>query len=122
MFRISTVDLAGLDEPVTLATELGESTKDIDELFAPERKAASASKSAKARELILDTLEAAEHLEMESDTLDAQVARTTGLSARTVQNLRALLVKEGLVKSWPVLTESGQPAKWVVFRTGAPRP
>jgi putative DNA primase/helicase len=122
MFRISTVDLDGLDEPVTLATEIGESVKDIDELFAPERKAASASKTAKARDLILDTLEAAERLEMESDTLDAQVAGTTGLNARTVQNIRTALSKEGLVKSRPVLTESGQPARWIVLRTGAPRP
>ena len=119
MFQISAVAVDGLDEPVTLATELGESLKDIDELLAPEKR--KSSKSAVARDLILDTLEAAPGLSMESDTLDAQVARTTSLAAKTVQNIRGDLRKEGLIKVRPELTDSGQPARWIVYRTGAPR-
>lgn len=118
-FRIDAVDVPGLAEPITVAVALGESSKDVDELLAPSK--GDESKSAQARELILDILES--EGEQESDTLDARVGKATQLSVRTVQNLRVELGKNGagLIRSHPDLDESGQPFRWKVSRTGAPR-
>lgn len=38
----------------------------------------------------------------ESDTLDARIARDTGLSVKTVRNLRSALAGEGLIKAHPL--------------------
>ena len=78
------------------------------------------SRTADARELILEILQA--EGEQESDTLDdARVASKTGLAAKTVKNIRATLVKEGLVKAAPVKDELGTMLRWRVSRSGAPR-
>jgi hypothetical protein len=59
---------------------------------------------------------------MESDELDAAIAQATGISAKTVQNQRTSLRKEGLIRSRPELDEHGHPTRWMVFRTSAVRP
>jgi hypothetical protein len=117
-FRIEEAYVEGLEEPVTRAVELGESRKSVDELLGI--RAAGGSRSAEARELILDILE--REGEQESDTLDARVTRETGLAAQTVRNLRVALVNEGLVKPLPDKDELGTILRWVVTRTQATRP
>jgi hypothetical protein len=117
-FRIEMVDV-GLKEPVTKCVALGESQKDVDELLA-KRKPRS-SKSQKARDLILDVLE--REGDQPSDALDARIAAETGLSARSVQNLRKELGKDGagLIRSFPNKDEHGRTTGWMVGRTSAPR-
>ena len=116
-YRIELRDV-GLKEPVTCAVALGESTKSVDELLAAPRRE---SKSADARELILDILET--DGEQESDALDARVADETGLAAKTVRNLRGELKNAGLIKAVPESDEPfGAVDRWKVARTTAPRP
>ncbi len=115
-FRIEEARVDGLEEPVTLAVELGESPKSVDTLLSAPK---ADSKSAGARELILDILEG--DGEQESDALDARVARETGLAAGTVKNLRVALKNEGLIKAHPEKDEHGTILRWIVHRTQAPR-
>jgi len=117
MFRIEAVPVEGLAEPITRAVELGESTKDVETLLGAQP---TVSKSGRARELILDILEA--EGEQESDALDARVARETGLAAKTVRNARSRLREEGLVLAVPDKDQFGEIKRWLVTRTGAPRP
>jgi len=117
-FRIEEARVAGLDEPVTIAVELGESAKSVDALLGT-RATAGESRSTEAKELVLDILE--QDGEQESDSLDARVARETGLAAKTVRNLRSTLKDEGLVKSFPDKDETGAVTRWIVSRTQAPR-
>jgi hypothetical protein len=120
MFRIEGAMVAGLTESVPMAVELGESHRDLDELFSPDTGKPT-TKTAAARDQLLTILEDNIVNGVESDTLDAQVATATGLSAKTVRNVRGELAKEGLIKPRPELDENGQPARWIVYRTGAPR-
>jgi len=115
-YRIELRDVADLAEPVTYAAELGESHKDVDDLLVAPRRT---SRSQSARDLILDILE--NEGEQESDTLDARVARETGVSAKTAQNNRTDLRKAGLIKAVPDKDEHGTVLRWKVIRTSAPR-
>lgn len=117
LFRIEAVEVPGLAEPITLAVALGESAKSVDDLLSARDR--GDSKSARARELILDILE--NEGEQESDTLDARVARETGLAVGTVRNARSELRKEGLLKPHPEKDEYGAVVRWIVSRTQAPR-
>jgi hypothetical protein len=123
MFRIEGVLLDGLKEEVTRAVPLGASMKDIDDLLNPEKPASGVSKSARARELVLDKLEAAPNMEMLSDALDAQVAQEVGLEAKTVRHVRASLKGAGLIgyRCEPV-PEHPNKNTWFVYRTAAARP
>lgn len=119
MFRIEGVLLPELENEVTRGTWIGESNKDIEEMFA-KGSDKQPTKSASARELILDVLES--EGDQESDALDARVARETGVAAKTVRNLRGDLKNEGLIKSFVgERNEDGTVAKWLVGRTQAPR-
>ena len=91
VFRIDAVAVAGLAEPITLAVDLGQSAKSVDDLLAGAHKE---TKTTLARELILNILEG--EGEQESDAIDARVARETGLAAGSVRNLRTALKNEGL--------------------------
>jgi predicted transcriptional regulator len=117
-FRIEPAQVEGLTEPVTRAVELGESNVSVEDIFSSggERRD---SASARARELILDILE--QEGEKESDSLDARIARETGIAARTARNVRTTLVGEGLVKSFPEKDETGAIVRWLVARTQAER-
>src|SRR5262249_55983262 len=106
-------------EPVVKAMLIGESNQDINDLVQSE---APAPKSGKAREIILDTLEAAPDMEMESDALDAMVAEKAKISAFMVKKHRGKLKAEGLIKPVPVKDESETIRAWRVRRTNAPRP
>jgi hypothetical protein len=117
VFRIEAVDVPGLTEKITLAVAMGESAKSVDDLLQTRER--GDSKSGQARELILDTLD--EEGEQESDALDARIAKETGLSARTVQNIRNELKNAGLIRSVPVKDEDSIVRKWMVCRTQAPR-
>jgi putative DNA primase/helicase len=117
-FRIDAVDVAGLSEQITRAVPLGESAKSVDDLLATRDR--SETKSGRARELILEILES--DGEQESDTLDARVAKETGLAAGTVKNVRMALRNEGLVKVSPDKDDNGAIRRWLVHRSGAPRP
>lgn len=117
LLRIEDVRLPGLEEEVTRAVWIGDSHKSVDHLMA----AGTPSRSATARELILETLEAAPELTMESDALDAKIAGETGLSAKTVKNLRGELKDAGLIKAVPDKDEFGEVQRWFVVRTQAPR-
>ncbi len=115
-YRIELRDV-GLDQPVTCAVPLGTSHKDVDDLLTRQRRT---SKSQSARDLILDILDA--EGEQESDTLDARIAHETGLTAKTAQNQRGELKNEGLIRNVPTRDEHGTVTRWLVVRTGAPRP
>jgi hypothetical protein len=117
-FRIEEARVAGLDEPVTLAVELGESSKSVDALLS-EREGRT-TKTDEAREILLDILSF--EGDQESDALDAQVAEMTGLAARTVKNVRKELKAEGLIKAYPDKDEFGEIVRWNVGRTQAERP
>lgn len=117
-FQIEPAEVDGLTEPVTRARILGASTKDLDTLMQP---AAKESGSSIARDLILDTLETAPNMELESDALDAQIAQAAGIAAKTVRNVRGRLSDEGLIRSRPTPGD-GKPEYWTVSRTSAPRP
>ena len=119
-FLIDGVLLDGLENEITRAVWTGDSTKSVETLIGETRK--EPSKSEAARELILDVLEEAPFLRVESDDLDARVARETGLKAQTIRNLRAGLKNEGLIRSVPEKDESGQVQRWLIERTNAPRP
>jgi excisionase family DNA binding protein len=115
VFRIDAVEVPGLAEPITLAVALGESSKPVDELLSTHER--SDSRSARARELILDLLEG--EGDQESDALDARVAAETGLKAGTVKNVRIGLKDDGLVKMYPDKDEHGAILRWNVGRTAA---
>ncbi len=123
MFRIDAVDVEGLDEPITLAVDLGESEKSVDVLLDSRGPDREESKSAQAKELILDYLEAQPGQTEESDALDALIADRAGLAVGTIRNLRTQLRDEGLIRPVPdkdpVTLEILQ---WNVVRTLAPRP
>jgi hypothetical protein len=119
-FRIEEALVEGLEEPVTIAVELGESGKSVDALLGVVGPAGGESRSAEAKERILDILDG--EGEQESDALDARVARETGLAAKTVKNMRVALKNEGLIKAFPEKDEMGSVTRWMVFRTQAPRP
>src|SRR5262249_49526542 len=119
MFRIDGVRLPELENEVTRATWLGDSSKDVGTILAASGSDKEPTKTDAARELILDILE--NEGEQESDALDARVAQETGLAARTVQNSRKALAKAGLVKPVPEKDEFGAVLRWIVSRTQAPR-
>jgi len=116
-FRIEAVPVEGLEEPITVAIGLGESAKSVDDLFVMQAQADS--RTASARELILDILEA--EGAQESDAFDARVARETGLAAKTIRNTRGVLKNEGLIRSLPDKDEFGEIVCWKVYRTAAAR-
>jgi hypothetical protein len=119
-FRIEAVDVEGLTEPITLAVDIGESAKSVDDLLANGHTEKTAtSRSGHARELILDILD--DEGEQESDALDARVAEETGLNARTVRNLRGELSSAGLIKAVAIANDAGGVDHWQVVRTRAPR-
>jgi hypothetical protein len=120
-FRVEPVLLEGLTEPVTLAVPLGASTKDID-ILLEHRRRADASNSQKARDLILDLLEASPDLSMGSDELDRQVAMTASVQVETARNLRGQLKKAGLIRYSRTHKPDGTPDKWFVHRTATVRP
>jgi hypothetical protein len=118
MVRIEGVLLPGLENEVTRAIWIGDSSKDVETMLGTR---GVETKTDRARELILDILD--QDGPQESDTLDARVARETGLAAKTVQNARVKLNKqEGLIRGYPDKDEFGEIVRWRVARTGAPRP
>lgn len=119
MFRIEGVLLDGLQEEVTRASWIGDSSKDVETMLAA-ASTKEPSASAAAADLILDILE--REGEQESDTLDARIARETGLSAKTVRNQRGRLKSGGLISAVPEKDEYGAVTRWLVRRTQAPRP
>jgi hypothetical protein len=117
-YRIEGRLLRGMREETPRVVWLGDSAKDVGSLLSGREP----SNSETARSLILDLLEAAPGLAIESDVLDAQIAKATGLSAGTVRNLRTRLKDAGLIKSRPEKDEDGNVLHWTVVRTAAPRP
>ena len=107
-------------EDVTRAVHVGDSIRDADDLLDSENGRPD-SKTSRARDALLDALEAAPAMRLESDELDALIAEQTGLSARSVQNLRGRLKHDGLVRPIPEKDEHGTVIRWLVARTGAPR-
>jgi hypothetical protein len=121
MFRIEGVKLDGLAEDVTRAVWIGDSSCDVETLLRSSASGREQSRSSTARELVLDTLEAQADRQMESDTLDALVARELGLEAKTVRNIRSTLKGEGLIGVTAEKDDSGKVLRWLVYRTLAPR-
>jgi hypothetical protein len=117
MVRIEGVQLPGLENEVTRAIWIGDSIKDVETMLGTR---GVETKTDRARELILDILD--DDGPQESDTLDARVARETGLAVKTVKNARTHLKDEGLIKNYPVKDETGAIQRWHVARSGAPRP
>lgn len=121
-FRIEGVTIEGLENEVTRAVWVGDSVKDVEALIGESAGGKEPSKSEVARELILDALEETPDGRIESDELDARIARETGLVALTVRNLRTQIGNDGLIKSVAERDEHGQAKRWFVVRTNAARP
>lgn len=118
-FRLELVDVPPAVE-ITLAVELGASTKDVEDLLGQRAGGNSEpSRSSQARDLILDILES--EGDQESDALDARVSDETGLKVRTAQNVRHRLREQGLIAAHPEKDEFGAVTRWLVGRTLAPR-
>jgi len=110
-FRMELANIVDGGEPVTKAVEIGPSSKQVDNLLG------SSSKSQHARQLILETL--ADGRKVESDQFDADIAHETGLSARTIKDLRGKLGKEGFLRAVPEKDNAGAVTRWLVARTNA---
>jgi hypothetical protein len=119
VYRLELVDVAPATE-ITLAVPQGNSTKDVEALLGVTKATSDTSKSALARGMILDLLDAAPSIE--SDELDSRIARETGLAAKTAKNIRSELRKEGLVTAYPDKDADGKVVRWLVRRTLATRP
>lgn len=120
--RLELVDVPPATE-ITLTVPEGESAKNVEHLLGGNKTGGGMpeSKSARARELVLDILDA--EGPQESDAFDARIADETGLNTKTVKNVRSQLSAEGLIKAHPLVkNEDGTVAKWGVGRTFAPRP
>jgi hypothetical protein len=120
-FRLELVDVPPATE-ITRLVPAGESTKNVEELLGVKSGGGSTgsaeaktSHSAEAREQIIDLLD--DGGEMESDELDALVAKSTGLAAKTVRNIRSELASAGLVRNRPEKDEYGAIKRWLVHRT-----
>jgi hypothetical protein len=115
--RVATVPAVDGDHAeVPVLERDGEASQTVDEILARPKRG---GKAAKAREVMLDILDA--EGEQESDQLDARVAAASGLAASTVKNVRVELKNEGLVRSFPLRDEAGVVLAWRVARTNAPR-
>jgi hypothetical protein len=55
-FRLDAVAVAGLDEPITLAVDLGESSKNVDDLLAPQHDADDGVSDAELQAAIVEAL------------------------------------------------------------------
>ena len=117
MVRIEGHLFEGHEHEVTKLRVLGESAKDPDELLAV-RRPRQASKSDAAKRLILEQLHAAAGQQVESDVLDAEIAQRTGLSARTVRDIRTDMRATGLVRALPEKDVEGEIKRWFVTLTG----
>jgi hypothetical protein len=118
MFRIEGVMVPGLENEVTRAVWIGDSSKDVETMLGNSNNKET-SKSASARELILDVLE--DEGEQESDGFDARIARKVGIDAKTVRNQRGTLKAEGLIGARAEKDEHGKVERWLIYRTLAPR-
>jgi hypothetical protein len=118
------ISLAIVDVPpaidVTLAVDAGESDKDVEALLMAKATKDERAKSVQARELMLSILEC--DGEQESDTLTARIALETGLTAKTIRNVKADLSNAGLLVNFPLKDEMGSVSQWFVKRTHAPLP
>ena len=118
-YRLELVDVPPATE-ITLVIDAGESSKDVEHLLgATSSHSAPESKSAKARELILDILD--QEGQQESDAFDARIAEETGLAAKSVRNIRSQLKSDGLIAAFPEKDELGAVVRWMARRTLAPR-
>jgi AAA domain len=122
LVRIEGHLLPGFKTEVTRAVWLGDSDKDVETLPSAPRKRPE-TKTDKARTILLDLLEAAPGMRMESDELDSRVAAATGLAAGTIRNLRTELGKAGagLIRMEPERDEDETFTRWFAVRTNAPR-
>lgn len=112
-YRLESAQFLDWEETVVVAVEDGESVADIDELLGKQRVS---SNSEGAREEIVRLLRE-EGGQMESDLLDGRVAEETGLTARTVRDLRTELGDRGWLRSVPMKNVDGRIDHWEVALT-----
>jgi AAA domain len=104
-FRIEAVEVAGLAEPITLAVELGESGKSVDELLAKQASSDKRVPAERVQEIILRELEQGERPRRE---LDEAVGRETGAKPDSVyKSGLEPLRKEGRIKARKAGTTGG---------------
>lgn len=102
-------------EEVTVVRVVGNTTRHPDELLATRREP---SKTARARQVLLQILAEADGRTMPSEELDELVATHADVAPRTVQNLRKSLGREGLVRAEAERID-GQAKRWFVVLTEA---
>ena len=117
MVRIEGFTIPELENAVTRAVYIGDSTEDVNALLGGNGDSPE-SKSDAARALLLDTLREAGG-QMESDQLDAAVAEAAGVAAKTVRNLRAGLKNQGWSRAIPEKDDTGAVQRWLVALTNA---
>jgi hypothetical protein len=113
LFRIVGVPRPPHEVDIPKVEWIGDSAKDLDALFAGER---AKSKSAAAREAIVTILRANPE-GVESDKLDADVAEQSGVSVKTVRNLRSQMAASDLLRPTPEKDEYGLVTAWIVSLT-----
>lgn len=118
MFRLEGMPVEGHEHDVSFARVLGESHKDPDELLVAKR-AKRTSRSDTARVILASILGEIPGGSMESDTLDAEVARRTGLAARTIRDIRMEMRKQGYVRAQPEKDSAGDVVRWFTVLTNA---
>lgn len=116
--RITGVKLPELENEITQATWIGESNQDVNDLIAitPDK---DASKSAVARDMVLDICDA--EGEVLSTELDKRVADAVGCATKTVFNQRVELKKQGLLVFRDEIDPETHKKKWFSSRTNLPR-
>lgn len=114
VYAMEGVDVIEGAEPITKMTLVSESMKDPDELLANRKT----TRSDRAKKLMLLLLR--EHGGVcESDMLDYEVSKITGLATRTLREVRTAMKDRGLTKVAPVKDESGTVLSWQISLTSA---
>jgi hypothetical protein len=119
-FRIEGVHVVEGGEPVAKAVFIDGAGRDVDEVLRAE-PGESVTKSRRAKMELLSRLEASD-TGFEPDSLSAEIAAETGISASTIRNAKTWLKKNGLIYFKPDKDEAGIVRGWQVLRTKAPRP
>jgi AAA domain len=115
--QVESVVMEEHDTEVARMRMLGESNKDPDELLMAKR-AKRTTRSDTARIVMAQVLLNEPGGEMNSDVLDTEVARRSGLSARTIRNIRMAMNKQGYLRAKPVRQPGSiEVTEWIAVLT-----
>jgi hypothetical protein len=117
-FKLVGVEYNGWNATVVRAVEAGNSLIDLDDLVTMIDRKTFDSNSEMARGEILRILRESGGI-CESDKLDADVIRETGLKPKTIRNLRTEMKDRGWLRAFPEKDEEGKIERWMISLTNA---